>query len=198
MIGLIDPLVFSICPCKPNIVYPMSSFISLPDMFDPLLHELKMKRTSFPRKIVNCRTLEQCSILYRLFRTGLGDGPPDTPASLSRFRLVEMYTSCVDNEVKSQIILSFLSDIYPLRIIFATVVFGMELNCPDVRQIIHLGAPDNLESHVQETRRGGRYRKPSLSLLLPINKTCDRNMNKYQENMTLFRRDTLFADTDNY
>ena len=112
VIGLIDPLVISVCPCKPNIVYAMSSFISLPDTFDPLLHEL--------RTIVYCRTLEQCSKLYRLFRTGLGDSftePPDAPASLSRFRLVEMYTSCVDVDVKSQIILSFSSDIYPLRII---------------------------------------------------------------------------------
>ena len=204
VIGLIDPLVISVCPCKPNIVYAMSSFISLPDTFDPLLHELRKKRTSFPRTIVYCRTLEQCSKLYRLFRTGLGDGftePPDAPASLSRFRLVEMYTSCVDVEVKSQIILSFSSDIYPLRIIFATVAFGMGLDCSDVRQIIHLGAPDDLESYIQETGRGGRDGKPSLALLLPVNRTkrfCDRNMNKYQENMTLCRRDTLFADTDNY
>ena len=151
----------------------MSSFISLPDTFDPLLHELKKKkRTSFQRTIVYYRTLEQCSKLYRLFRTGLGDGPSDTPA---RFRLVEMYTSCVDDEVKSQIIFSFSSDIYT----------GKSFTC----------APD-LESYIQETGRGGRDRKRSLSLLLPINKTrfCDRNMNKYQENMTLCRRDTLFAD----
>ena len=129
VIGLIDPLVISVCPCKPNIVYTMSSFISLPDTFDPLLHELRNKRTSFPRTIVYCRTLEQCSKLYRLFRTGLGDGftePPDALASLSRFRLVEMYTNCVDVEVKSQIILSFSSDIYPLRIIFATVALGWD------------------------------------------------------------------------
>ena len=84
---------------------------------------------------------------------------------------MEMYTSCVDVEVKSQIILSFSFDIYPLRIIFATVAFGMGLDCSDVRQIIHLGAPDDLESYIQETGRGGRDGKPSLALLLPVNRT---------------------------
>ena len=77
----------------------------------------------------------------------------------------------MDVEVKSQIILSFSSDIYPLRIIFATVTFGMGLDCSDVRKIIHLGAPGDLESYIQETGQGGRDGKPSLALLLPLNRT---------------------------
>lgn len=40
----------------------------------------------------------------------------------------------------TQIIISFTSDSYPLRIIFATVAFGMGLNCPAVS---HFGAPDD-------------------------------------------------------
>ena len=58
-----------------------------------------------------------------------------------------MFTSCVDEEVKSQIITSFTSDQYPLRLVVATVAFGMGLDCPYVRQVIHLGAPDDTESY---------------------------------------------------
>ena len=204
VIGLVDPLIISISPCKPNIIYAMSKFTSLPDTFHPLLRELQKKRTSFPRTIVYCRTHEHCSKLYRLFRSGLGDGftePPDAPSSLSKFRLVEMYTSCVDEEVKSQIVLSLSSDTYPLRIVFATIAFGMGLDCQNIRQVYHLGAPDDLESYIQETGRGGRDGRPSLALLLVLNKTkqyCDKNMKNYQENTTVCRRDTLFADIDDY
>ena len=91
--------------------------------------------------------------------------PPDAPATLSRFRFVKMYTSCEDDEVKLHIILSFSSDIYHLRIIFVTVAFGIGLDCPNVRQIIHLDASDDLEIYIRETRRGGRDRKPLLVLL---------------------------------
>ena len=35
---------------------------------------------------------------------------------------------------------------------FATVGFGMGLDCPDVREVIHLGSPDDMR---QETGRGG-------------------------------------------
>ena len=112
-----------------------------------------------------------------------------------------MYTSCVDEEVKSQIVLSLSFDTYPLRIVFATIAFGMGLDCQNIRQVYHLGAPDDLESYIQETGRGGRDGRPSLALLLVLNKTkqyCDKNMKKYQENTTVCRRDTLFADIDDY
>ena len=78
--------------------------------------------------------------------------PPNSPTTVSELRLVEMFTSCVDEEVKSQIITSFTSDQYPLRLVVATVAFGMGLDCPDVRQVIHLGAPDDTESYTVKTK----------------------------------------------
>ena len=119
--------------------------------------------------------------------------PTDAP-DLSRFRLVEMFTSCTDKEVKSQIIESFSRNL-PLRIVCATVAFGMGLDCPDVRQIIHLGAPDTIESYIQETGRGGRDGKPSLAQLLVVkrmNQHCDKAMLNYQINKAMCRRDMRF------
>ena len=96
-----------------------------------------------------------------------------------------MFTSCVDEEVESQIITSFTSDQYPLRLVVATVAFGMGLDCPDVRQVIHLGAPDETESYIQETGLGGKDEKPSLALLFVIKRTsqfCDKSMKNYLDN----------------
>ena len=48
----------------------------------------------------------------------------------------------------------------------------MGINCPNVRNVVHYGAPDDLDAYVQETGHAGRDGQSSCALLLCGQNKC--------------------------
>lgn len=68
------------------------------------------------------------------------------------------------------------------RIVVATKAFGMGIDIPNIRWIIHLLIPENIEDYYQEIGRGGRDGKPCKTVLLYA-PCCD-----YQRRLRLLKR----------
>ena len=170
ILGMYNPVVIALCPCKKNITLCVTSFKSLSETFGPLLERLKIERTRMSRTLIYFQRAEDCADLYLYLRDNLEQyfTEPINSPDLSKYHLVEMFTAVTDEEVKSQIIHSLTSPSSnaPLRIVCATVALGMGIDCPDIRQVIHWGTPEDAYLYVQEIGHAGRDGNQALGLLI--------------------------------
>jgi len=65
------------------------------------------------------------------------------------------------------------------QVIVSTNAFGMGIDKPDVRWVVHLDIPDTLEAYFQEAGRGGRDLQPSIAVMLYDNNDIKELKNNF-------------------
>ena len=109
--------------------------------------------------IIYCTRRDECERVATLIRTQLlNPSKVDVKSNLKRSRGLsfdaEAYHAGLSSYRRNQVQKRFMSG--KLRIVVATVAFGMGIDKSDVQGIIHYNMPRNVESYVQEIGRAGR------------------------------------------
>ena len=195
------PKVISVSPVKHNIVYAVAQKSEISEAFVPLCSKLAMQRIEMGRVIIYCRTYGEVTSIYGFFKRTLGGNftePPNAP-DVVRYRMVSMFTHCTHPSVKASVMERFTKP-SSLRIVIATVAFGMGIHCPDVRLSFHWGVPEDIEMYIQQSGRVGR--DGLLSYALVVHGSGDLNKKYTSEQMIQYcaneesvcRRKLLFED----
>ena len=76
----------------------------------------------------------------------------------------DFFHAGVPPETKKNVQQSFIGG--ELRVIAATNAFGMGIDKPDVRLVVHADIPGSLENYLQEAGRAGRDQQAARCVLL--------------------------------
>ncbi len=143
-LGLHNPAVFLSSFNRENITYRV---VPKKNSYDKLLSFLNERP-------------DESGIIYCLSRNATVDLAGDLKKQGFK---AGAYHAGLDNETKARNQEAFLRD--EIKIIVATIAFGMGINKSNVRYVVHMDLPKNIEGYYQETGRAGRDGLPSAALL---------------------------------
>ncbi|KAK5642620.1 hypothetical protein RI129_008787 [Pyrocoelia pectoralis] len=126
--------------------------------------------------IVYCTRREECQRVAAFLRTSLKNETitEDSNKKRKRYSLqAEPYHAGMAASRRRTIQRAFMSG--ELRIVVATVAFGMGINKSDIRAVIHYNMPMSFESYVQEVGRAGRDGLPAHCHLFLDSEGKDQN-----------------------
>ncbi|MCY4263233.1 MAG: RecQ family ATP-dependent DNA helicase [Gammaproteobacteria bacterium] len=145
------------------------------------------ERTNLIFEVVQTTADQKFSDLQQVLEVYL---PDDVPGGAIVYCATRSHTELVANFLKQK---GFLADFFhakllpetkkevqrqfidgDLRIIAATNAFGMGIDKPDVRLVIHADIPGSLENYLQEAGRAGRDREPARCVLLYVADDVER------------------------
>ncbi|XP_052016406.1 ATP-dependent DNA helicase Q4 isoform X2 [Apodemus sylvaticus] len=109
--------------------------------------------------IIYCTRRKDTERVAALLRTCLSTVGDSRPRGRGPEAIAEAYHAGMCSRERRRVQQAFMQG--HLRIVVATVAFGMGLDRPDVRAVLHLGLPPSFESYVQAIGRAGRDGKPA-------------------------------------
>ena len=177
--GPVPPVLCLTATAKPDVVEDIARYFRDSIGAELTVFDGGAQRTNLEFVVVPTTGGEKFSHIHQIL---MADLPQDTPGGAIVYcatrrqteevaEFLQMKEIAADHfhaglppETKKSVQLRFIAG--ELRVIAATNAFGMGIDKPDVRLVIHADIPGSLENYLQEAGRAGRDRETARCVLL--------------------------------
>lgn len=151
-----------------------------------LYYEIRAKRDDIDKQIIKYIKVNhgKSGIIYCLSRKKV-----EEIANLLNVNGIKAlpYHAGLDSDVRMANQEAFLNE--ETEVMVATIAFGMGIDKPDVRFVIHYDAPKSLEGYYQETGRAGRDGLEGTCIMFYAKEDINK-LDKFNKDKTIVERDT--------
>jgi RecQ family ATP-dependent DNA helicase len=165
------PVIAMTATATPRVQEDIVRQLNIPDA---LMHIHGFRRTNIAIEVIEMAPSERPgkvrsilldkTALPAIVYTPTRQKAEDLADDLKDLLKVEPYHAGMAAQKRDKVQTGFLSG--ELDVIVATIAFGMGIDKPDIRTVIHTAMPGTLEGYYQEIGRAGRDDKPSKAILL--------------------------------
>lgn len=138
--------VVAAAPDRPNIFYSVNPVLAVGHALEDLVRRAPRPLLAF------FRTRNAAEVASRAVRSRLSD------------TRVRFYHAGLARDERAEAEQWFLGSVD--GVLFATCAYGMGVDKPDIRTVVHAGVPGSVEAYLQETGRAGRDGTPSHAIML--------------------------------
>ena len=150
-------------PDRPNIFLEIvtNSSESIEKELDWITVGVGEERQQFAKTVIFARTINSVAdiyttLMYRLGRKAYINDIPDVSG-----RMISMYHAHISQHLQKYTLEEFSKSESRIRVLVATVAFGMGIEIPDIRRVVHWGATSSVLTFWQEFGRAGRDGYPA-------------------------------------
>lgn len=120
--------------------------------------------TNATHTVIYCQTIKQCGRLYSTLEAMLGKNIfLDQTGNNLRGVIIQMLHFCSPEANKAAILQAFRNENSSLRVLVATIAFGMGIDCKGVYRTIQFGPSKSIEAYIQETGQAARDGNQSVA-----------------------------------